>query len=219
MHRSGAAEGDDRVLARVPPLLRQMHARGGSHGLVDDPLHAERRVLRLDPELRRDLVGERPLHAVGIERQLAAEEIGRIEPAQHEIGVRHRRLRAAEAVADRPGFCAGAARARPSSIPMRHRYARGCRRRRRSRSCRPPTPSTASRSPSESAGRGRPRSRTCDPGRRSRPGTSWRWCRPCRTRRRDRDRQAAPGRTPPSRRPPARTRSGGSDTPSLHAPT
>ncbi len=47
MHRSGAAEGDDRVLARIASLLGQMHARGRGHRFVDDPLHAERRLVRL----------------------------------------------------------------------------------------------------------------------------------------------------------------------------
>ena len=46
MHRPGAAEGDQRVAARVAALLGQVHARGGRHGLVHDAADAERGVDR-----------------------------------------------------------------------------------------------------------------------------------------------------------------------------
>ena len=83
----------------------------------------------------------------GSSAHLAAEEIGRIEPAEQQVGVGHGRLRSATAVADRPWRrrrrCAG----RPSSGRSQARRARWSRRRRRSRSCRRPRPSAAGREP------------------------------------------------------------------------
>ena len=49
--------------------------------------------------------------AVGVELHLAAEEIVRIEPAEHHVGVGDGRLGAAAAVADRAGIGARALRA------------------------------------------------------------------------------------------------------------
>ena len=52
----------------------------------------------------------RPRAPCRVEPHLAAEEISGIEPAQHQIGVGHRRLGAAAAVAGRAGHRARAAR-------------------------------------------------------------------------------------------------------------
>ena len=49
--------------------------------------------------------------AVDVERHLAAEEAVGAEPAEHQVGVGHGRLRAAAAVAGRAGHRAGALRA------------------------------------------------------------------------------------------------------------
>ena len=87
----GAAAGDERVLARVDALRdrdladRADHVlgrdrQGGVGGLLD--AHAERLADRLQDAAR----------GVGVERQQAAEEVGRVDPAEHDGGVRDGRL-------------------------------------------------------------------------------------------------------------------------------
>ena len=121
----------------------------------------------------------------GIEPERAADQMRRVDVAEHDIGVGHGRLRR------RPG------RSTPAPAPRRRCAARSARRRRRRstgssrrprrpRRDRSPAPSACSRRPTTAASRARCRRR---PGirwrgstRRSRSATPWRWCRPCRTR-------------------------------------
>ena len=83
--------------------------------------------------------------------EIAAEELLRIEPAEHHLGVGHRRLRAALAVAGRTGHGAGRARTdaeRAARIDDR----RSSRRPRRSRRCRSSAPAPAGCATSVSRG-------------------------------------------------------------------
>ena len=80
VHRAGAAEGDQRVAARVPALLGDVHAGGRRHVLVDDLVDADGRGSR-----RRARAGGRcaprwpASTASAVERHLAAEEVVGVE--------------------------------------------------------------------------------------------------------------------------------------------
>src|SRR5437763_15178521 len=68
------------------------------------------RLLDAHPERARDFLGDRRARGVGIELQGAADEVSGVDVAEHHIGVGHRRLGAALAVADWPWHRAGAVR-------------------------------------------------------------------------------------------------------------
>src|SRR5882724_1892234 len=86
-----------------------MSARRRRHLLADDPVDARRRLARISaeplPEHR-----DRPLRPGAVELHLAAEEIVGVEKSEDEVGVGHRRPRAAAPVGDRPRYRPGAAR-------------------------------------------------------------------------------------------------------------
>ena len=130
MERAGAAEGDERELARVVALLDRARANRPGHVRVgdrEDPLGG---LEQAEPEL----VGE-PLHdrngGVAVERHPPAEEPPGVEPAEHEVRVADRRLLRRRCRSTQgPGSrrrCAG----RPGRRPPRRRR-RSSRRRRRS---------------------------------------------------------------------------------------
>ena len=81
----------------------------------------------LSPQRIADLALERALGGRRIELHLAAEKAIGAEPAEHQIGVGHRRLRAAEPVAGRPGRSARALRTEPQRavVDPRDRAAAG----------------------------------------------------------------------------------------------
>ena len=103
VQRTGAAEGDQREVARVEALLHRLGADGVGHVAVDDGEHAFGRLVLVHAEglgkLRQRLVG--PL---GRESHLAAEEVVGIQPAEHEVGVGDRGRIAAPAVAGGAGL-------------------------------------------------------------------------------------------------------------------
>ena len=111
VQRPGAARGDQREVARIVALgdrdLAHRERHLGDRDL-DDRLRGRDGV-----ELERlgDLLLDAARGAVGVELHLAAEEIVRIEPAEHHVGVGDGRLGAAAAVADRAGIGARAVRA------------------------------------------------------------------------------------------------------------
>ena len=112
--RGGAAERDQGAPGDVLAALDRVHPRGIGHGLVDhlgDAVGGERRrrgrAARRSPRQRR----ARPL---GIERQAAAGEARRVDPAEHDVGIGDGRRAAAAAVA-------GRARARSRRSPARPR--------------------------------------------------------------------------------------------------
>ncbi len=110
MQRPRAAEGDQRIVARIDALLDGARADGVGHVGVDQRDHAFRRLAVAEAELARQLAD----HAAGgdlVERHPAAQEVAAVEPAQHDIGVGHRRPRAAMAIGGRSRH--GAGRARP----------------------------------------------------------------------------------------------------------
>ena len=110
MRRTGAAEGDEREGARIDPLLDRHDADRIRHVLVADAHHGRGRLDPVEAELRAQRV-EHGAGAPGIERELASEEEGGIEAAEHHVGVGDRGALAALAVAGRAGHRARALRA------------------------------------------------------------------------------------------------------------
>ena len=111
MDRPGTAHSDHYEVARIKPALDQDAAHRERHlgdGDVEDGLrggdgvHAQRAC---------DLVGNSAVGGFRIEPHLAAEEIVRIKPAQHHIGIGNGRRAAAAPVTDGAGVRTGALRA------------------------------------------------------------------------------------------------------------
>ena len=174
VQRPRAAIGDQREIAGVEAALggHALHRVGhGGRGDAQDAVgglghaHAE----RLGDARKRALGGR------DVELHLAAEEAVGAEPAEHQVGVGHRRL-ARRRGRSRPGPAA-----RPRSAgrraARRPRRARSSRRRCRPRKC--PSWRSAPAAPCRSR-RSAPRRWSAPrPCRSRRP---WRWCRPCRRR-------------------------------------
>ncbi len=100
VQRPRAAEGDQRVVARVVALLDGHEPQRADHVLVDDVVDALRRVLERLAERRRDLA-DRLRRELAVEFEVAAEALHRRQVAEHDVRVRHRRFRAAAAVGRR----------------------------------------------------------------------------------------------------------------------
>ena len=110
VHGPGAAEGEEGEVARVVPLVHRDEPRGTRHLMVH---HAEdrgpgRRLV--ETERLADLLANDPAHLLDVGRAVEAADGARIDAAEQQIGVGHRGLPPAPAVADRPG-CGGRARA------------------------------------------------------------------------------------------------------------
>ena len=102
MRGGGAARTHQHEIARVITTLHRDAADAVHHVVVDDGVHAIGRAFDRDAERIRNLGLDRLPGLREIERQLAAQKAIRVEIAQHEVGVRRRRLRAALAVTGRP---------------------------------------------------------------------------------------------------------------------
>ena len=82
--------------------------RGLSHVIIGQLLDAVGRLLEREAERLCYPVMDHATGRVEVERHLAAEEERRVEVAEHQIRVGHRRLHAAEAVGCRAGLRSGA---------------------------------------------------------------------------------------------------------------
>ena len=111
MHRAGAAERQQRELAEIDAAPRREHAHLVGHAHVDDAADAGRGFGDAHSHRLGDFCFERDARGIGIEFLAAAEEIIRIEEAADNVGVGHRRIGAAAAVAHRARIGAGALRA------------------------------------------------------------------------------------------------------------
>ncbi len=191
VQRAGAAEGDERVVARVDPALDRHDPQRPRHlgvGDAHDPLRAGE---RLDPQLARQ-PGDRGAGGVEVERDRRRQRrVGR-QVAEQQVGVGDGRQLAAAAVAG--GARHGAGRRAARRAARRRRRARRSSRRRRRRCGRR---ASAARS-------GGPRSRPRRSRRRRRRGRRRRRrrCRPCRSRARARRRRRRAAKAAPSA-PPA----------------
>jgi hypothetical protein len=128
VQRARAAERDEQEFARIVATVHRDQAERVHHRRVRDLDDAVRRLDRVQAERHGAALLDRALRAVDVEAELAAEEVAGIEPAEHEVGVRHRRLGAAPAVADRAGLGARAPRAdaqQAAGVDPRDRAAAG----------------------------------------------------------------------------------------------
>src|SRR5207244_1395475 len=89
VQRAGAAEGDERESARIVAALYGDHAQRAQHLRVDNV-----------DDVRRVDVAERTLGRLTVELDSAGEALW--QASEQEVGVGHRRLRAAAPVARRP---------------------------------------------------------------------------------------------------------------------
>ena len=110
MQRRAAAESNQRAFGHIQSFFNGMNARCAGHVFVNDfydCLGASRRIgfQCITHGCLNDLLCRRR-----IKRYVPARESIGIQPAQHEVGIGHRRTLAAAAVACRPGFSAGALR-------------------------------------------------------------------------------------------------------------
>ena len=92
VQRAGAAEGDQREVARVDALLDGARADGVGHVGVDQRDHALRRLALGDARARAASSPITRRAATSVERHPAAEEVLAVEPAEHDVGVGDRRL-------------------------------------------------------------------------------------------------------------------------------
>ena len=110
VQRSAAAVGEEHELARVVAVLDRHLAHQVGHVRVDDLDDSPRGLDDVQAQRRGDALGDRLAGALDVEPRAAAKEVGRVQPAQHQVGVGDRGLRAARAVADRARLRARAGR-------------------------------------------------------------------------------------------------------------
>src|SRR5262249_14359102 len=117
VHGAGAAVRKDHAVARIVALLHGRFPDQVRHLVLDHADGAGGRLDEAEAEPRGDGLQART-RAVLIEAQPTTEEVPGIEIAQREIGVGHRRLRAATPVAGGAGL--GPARAGPDTARAAH---------------------------------------------------------------------------------------------------
>src|SRR2546427_2030503 len=117
VHGTGATVGEDHAVARIVALLHRGLPDQVRHLVLDHADGAGGGLDEAEAEPRGDRLQARP-RAVLIEPQPAAEEVAGIEVTKHEIGVGHRRLRAAAPVARGTGL--GSGRDRPNADRAAH---------------------------------------------------------------------------------------------------
>ena len=110
MGRSGAAEPDHGIGARVAALLDDVDARGGGHAFRHHAMDAPGGLHGGQPERPADAV-ECRRRGTAVQRHAAAEEEAGVVVAEQEVGVGHGRLGASAPVAGRAGRGAGGMRA------------------------------------------------------------------------------------------------------------
>ena len=97
MQRASATEGDQRVVARVIALLDRHEAQRADHVFVDDVVDAFRGVLHGQLQRIGDLLDGR-VRQITTQHHVAAELLHLGQITQHDVGIGHRRLRAAAVV-------------------------------------------------------------------------------------------------------------------------
>ncbi len=110
MHRTGAAERNHRQRARVDAAVGGLHRSRFGHAFVDHVVDAPCATVAGDVEVVRE-ARHRGIRRGAVEREVAAEERALVDVAEQQVGVCHRRLGAAAAVARGAGRGRRAARA------------------------------------------------------------------------------------------------------------
>ena len=113
----GAAGHDEREIARIEAAAHADLAHAGRHRDVDDVVDARRGLLEREPERLSDVLLDRSRRSRAVERHPAAEEAPVGQEPEHEIGVGHRRLRAAAPVAGGAGVGARRSAGPTCSMP------------------------------------------------------------------------------------------------------
>ena len=102
VQRPGAAEGEQREVARVVAARQRHHADGAGHVRVGEPDDGRRRRVDVEAERRGRACRRRSSRTcVDRHRPRHGQQPLRVEPAEHQVGVGDGRLGAAAAVADR----------------------------------------------------------------------------------------------------------------------
>ena len=107
MQGSCPAKGHQAIAARVNAARHRVGGDGQGHGVIDDLQHAQGRILDAHAKGRGQLVTDCGLGQGGVNLQPAAKEMFRVQPAQHHLGVGHRRVLAAAPIAGWPRLCPG----------------------------------------------------------------------------------------------------------------
>jgi hypothetical protein len=107
--RPAAALRDHGEVARVAAALDGDAAEGARHDEIGDAHDAFGDLHEVAVEAGGELANGGTGRRV-VQSHLAAEEVVRINPAQHDVGIGHRRLGPAATVSDRPGLRARALR-------------------------------------------------------------------------------------------------------------
>ena len=112
MQRAAAAERHRDEFRRIVPALDRHQADRAGHAGVRDAHDRGRGIVHRKAERRSDMLHDRALRGLDVERfQFAAERTLRIDAAEHDLRVGQGRPRVALAVAGRPRHRAGAFRA------------------------------------------------------------------------------------------------------------
>ncbi len=111
VERSAAAEGDQREVARVVAAPDRVLLDGLDHRVGLDLQRVHRRLLHAHVQLRGQVLLDRAAGGVLVELHPSAEQLGGGDAPEHQLAVGGGRLRAAAAVAGRPGVRPGRARA------------------------------------------------------------------------------------------------------------
>ena len=146
--RAGAAVGDEREVGRVAALLGRDGAQRAHRRRVREVVDAARRLERREAELRAERA-DGLLGQLARDGQRAGRERAGRDVAEHDVGVGHGRLGAAEAVAGRARATRPRCAARRAGRRPR-RARRSSRRRRRPRRCRSSGCGSARREPRSS---------------------------------------------------------------------
>ena len=116
----GPAESDHRQLGRRLALLGDIDPGRRGHVLVDDLVDTRRRLEGRESGLLREMLPDRPLRRAAVEGHAAAEEVVGVEVAERQVRIRHRRRRAAQAVARGSGRRTGAVGPDPDQAETVH---------------------------------------------------------------------------------------------------
>jgi hypothetical protein len=110
MQRTGAAEGEEREVARVVAARQRHHADRAGHVGVGEADRRRRGLFGRDAERDGDLAREDRSHMLNGHRVLDGEQPRRVKPAEDKVCVGDGRPQAAAAISDRAGIGAGAFR-------------------------------------------------------------------------------------------------------------
>ena len=105
VQRAGAAEGEQREVARVVTSRQRHHAKRSRHAVVGDAKDRCRGILRIQPERRTNLFVESHRDRIERDRTVHREQRVRVEPPEQQVGVgdRHPLSAAPEADGTRRG--------------------------------------------------------------------------------------------------------------------